>query len=188
MRQPPIPAPPRATERFPVAVSPAAGGSAAWTDAWVGLGSNLGPSVHTLRAAFLALACLPQSRLVARSRLYRSAPVQTQGPDFVNAVGRLSTRLAAHDLLRHLQVLERRFGRERPFPGAPRTLDLDLLMLGQTRVCGGELTLPHPRMHERAFVLRPLGELDPGLEIPGRGPIRHHLAAVADQACSPLEP
>jgi 2-amino-4-hydroxy-6-hydroxymethyldihydropteridine diphosphokinase len=138
--------------------------------AYVGLGSNLdGPHAHVLRALD-ELARLPGTRLVRRSALYRSAPLAaTAQPDYVNAVARLETTLDPRRLLDELSAIERRHGRERPFPNAPRTLDLDLLLYGQTVLASPELTLPHPRMHERAFVLEPLAELEPCTIIPGRG-------------------
>jgi 2-amino-4-hydroxy-6-hydroxymethyldihydropteridine diphosphokinase len=142
--------------------------------AYVGLGSNLpgepGDPRAQLGAAFDALARLPGTRLAGCSSLYRSAPLGHEAqPDFVNAVARLQTRLAPLELLAALQEIERRHGRERPFPNAPRTLDLDLLLFGDLALASAALTLPHPRMHERAFVLRPLAELDPEVQVPGRG-------------------
>ena len=156
--------------------------------AWVGLGANLGACQETLEQALEALRELPHTRLVARSRLWRSAPVDAAGPDFLNAVAALQTQLAADDLLAHLQSIEDRFGRVRPYRNAPRTLDLDLLMHGQTVCETTTLQLPHPRLHERAFVLAPLAELAPELEIPGRGQVRVLLRGVTQQICSPLQP
>jgi len=156
--------------------------------AWIGLGANLGTRQVTLEQALNALRQLPQTRLVVRSRLWRSAPVDAAGPDFLNAVAGLQTRLMAHDLLTHLQAIEHRFGRMRPYRNAPRTLDLDLLMHGQTHSDTPDLQLPHPRLHERAFVLAPLAELAPDLEIPGLGRVRELLPGVAQQVCTPLQP
>lgn len=150
--------------------------------AYVGLGANLGDAAFQVESAFEALADEPGCRLVARSSLYRSAPVEASGPDYVNAVAVLDTGLAPDALLARLQAIEQRFGRERPYPNAPRTLDLDLLLHGEARLQGPALTLPHPRMHQRAFVLRPLAELAPELTIPGYGPVRTLLADVAGQA------
>ena len=136
--------------------------------AYVGLGSNLGGTFGEPRAQILValeeLARLPRTRLAAHSELYRSAPIG--GPaqlDFLNAVARLETGLPAEALLAELQAIERRHSRERPFPGAPRTLDLDLLLYGDAAIDSPQLTVPHPRMHERAFVLQPLAELAPEL-------------------------
>lgn len=109
------------------------------------------------------LAALPRTRLVARSSLYRSAPFEAQGPDFINAVVELHTGLAPLALLAELQRLEAGAGRERPYRNAPRTLDLDLLRHGDTTMQSDVLTLPHPRLGERAFVLLPLAEIAPAL-------------------------
>jgi 2-amino-4-hydroxy-6-hydroxymethyldihydropteridine diphosphokinase len=133
---------------------------------FVGLGSNLGDAVATVRAAFDALAALPGSTLVARSSLWCSAPVDADGPPYVNAVAELRSTLAPDELLRALQSIEQRFGRERPYRHAPRTLDLDLLRYGERCIATPSLTLPHPRLHQRAFVLAPLAELAPELELP----------------------
>lgn len=106
---------------------------------------------------------------------------------YVNAVAALDTGLSAAQLLEALQSIEARHGRERPYHNAPRTLDLDLLLYADTALSSPTLTLPHPRMHERAFVLRPLLELDPRAEVPGRGAARDLLRACAGQAVEPLE-
>jgi 2-amino-4-hydroxy-6-hydroxymethyldihydropteridine diphosphokinase len=152
------------------------------TIAYVGLGSNLENPVAQVRAGFDELDRLPHSRVVKKSSLYRSAPVGYAGqPDFINAVAQLETGLPAQRLLDELHEIESRHGRTRSVPNAPRTLDLDLLMHGRKEVLSGRLTLPHPRMHERAFVLKPLLELSPQLEIPGRGPARAFLDACKDQ-------
>ncbi|WP_374674702.1 2-amino-4-hydroxy-6-hydroxymethyldihydropteridine diphosphokinase [Ideonella sp.] len=149
--------------------------------AYVGLGANLGDALAQVRAALDALGEVPQTRLVARSSLYTSAPVDASGPDYVNAVAVLDTALAPHALLAELQDIERRFGRERPYHHAPRTLDLDLLLQGEHRLDTPALQLPHPRLHERAFVLVPLDEVAPGLQLPGLGPVQALLARVAGQ-------
>jgi 2-amino-4-hydroxy-6-hydroxymethyldihydropteridine diphosphokinase len=133
---------------------------------FVGLGANLGDAAATLHAAADAIEALPDTRGVARSSLYRSAPLDAQGPDFVNAVIELRTALEPQALLAALQDLETRFGRRRPYRHAPRTLDLDLLRYGERRVATPTLTLPHPRLHERAFVLLPLAEIAPELALP----------------------
>ena len=129
--------------------------------AYVALGANLGEAAAVVASAIDALNRLPDTWLEARSHLYRSAPVDAQGPDFINAVAAVSTRLTAPDLLLALQQLEQRAGRERPYRNAPRTLDLDLLLYGDARIDSPSLTVPHPRMMERAFVLLPLAELAP---------------------------
>ena len=143
--------------------------------AYVALGANLGEAAAVVASAIDALNRLPDTWLEARSHLYRSAPVDAQGPDFINAVAAVSTRLTAPDLLLALQQLEQRAGRERPYRNAPRTLDLDLLLYGDARIDSPSLTVPHPRMMERAFVLIPLAEIAPDL-VPAAA-----LAAVAGQ-------
>ena len=149
--------------------------------AYVGLGANLGDARAALQSALDALARLPGTSLLRASSVWRSAPVDSSGPDYLNAVAELSTALAPLDLLHHLQAIELAHGRERPYRNAPRTLDLDLLLHGDAVLEGAELTLPHPRAHERAFVLAPLAELSPALVIPGCGRVSELLAAVADQ-------
>jgi 2-amino-4-hydroxy-6-hydroxymethyldihydropteridine diphosphokinase len=136
---------------------------------FVGLGANLGDARATLAAAVEALGRLPGTRCVARSSLYRSAPVDADGPDYVNAVVELRTTLAPQALLEGLQRLEAQFGRERPYRHAPRTLDLDLLLYGSRRLSTPTLVLPHPRLHERAFVIEPLAEIAPALAPPRVG-------------------
>lgn len=153
--------------------------------AWVALGANLGDALATLRLALDELAAHPQMRLQACSRFYRTAPVESTGPDYVNAAVRLGTSLAPLELLDALQDIERAHGRERPYRNAPRTLDLDLLAYDDLRLDTPRLTLPHPRMHARAFVLRPLADLDPGM-ILDQGPIEDLLRACADQDVLPL--
>jgi 2-amino-4-hydroxy-6-hydroxymethyldihydropteridine diphosphokinase len=150
--------------------------------AFVGLGANLGDAQQTLRDAIAALGRLAGTQLVRASRVYRSAPVDAGGPDFLNAVAQVSTRLSAPELLAQLQQLEQAAGRERPYRNAPRTLDLDLLHFGDARIASATLTVPHPRWRERAFVLLPLQELAPGRVAPA------DLAAVAGQRIAPLPP
>ena len=130
--------------------------------AFVALGANLGDARATVLHALNDLATLPQTRLQARSRLYRTAPHEASGPDFINAVARIDTGLSAPDLLLALQALEQAAGRERPYPNAPRTLDLDILLYGDARIDSPRLTVPHPRMQGRAFVLCPLADVAPG--------------------------
>lgn len=155
--------------------------------AYVALGSNLGNPVSTVEDAIEAMAALRGSLLKAISSLYRTAPVGLKRqPDFINAVVALDTRLAPRELLDELFALEAKFGRERSVKNAPRTLDLDLLCYGEVAQDDPALTLPHPRMHERAFVLAPLAEIAPCLVIPGRGPVASLLAACADQRIHPL--
>lgn len=149
--------------------------------AYVGLGGNLGDARQQVEAAFQALESTPGIRSVARSPLYRSAPVDAGGPDYVNAVAAVDTTLSPHALLAALQAIEDRFGRERPYRNAPRTLDMDLLLHGEVQMSDPVLTLPHPRLHLRAFVLRPLADLAPGLVLAGLGPLAALLPGVHDQ-------
>lgn len=152
------------------------------TVAYVGLGANLGEPRRQLQAALAALAALPRTRLLRASSFYRSAPVgYADQPDFVNAVAAVDTELAADGLLDGLQAIEQRQGRERTFANAPRTLDLDLLLYGEARIATASLTVPHPRMHERAFVLKPLAEIAPDARIPGRGSAAELLASCRGQ-------
>lgn len=151
-----------------------------WAIAYIGLGANLGDAVSTLRQAHKALAGLTGIRAVVSSPFYRTAPVDSSGPDYVNAVVQLQTVLSPHDLLTALQKIELDFGRERPWRNAPRTLDLDVLLYGDVVLNDPTLTLPHPRMHERAFVLRPLKNLAPDLML-AQGSIDTLLAGCADQ-------
>lgn len=148
--------------------------------AFIGLGSNLAdPGVQVLRA-IQALAGLPHTRLLACSSLYRSAPVgYLEQPDFINAVAQLETGLSPRALLDALLEMERTCGRTREFLNAPRTLDLDVLLYGELRHHEHGLTIPHPQMHVRAFVLQPLLEIAPDCVIPGIG-----LAADALQLCA----
>jgi 2-amino-4-hydroxy-6-hydroxymethyldihydropteridine diphosphokinase len=164
---------------------------AGWVDAWVGIGANLGDRRAAVEGAIDALRTLPRSRLLARSRLWASPPLNAGGPDYLNAVARLATGLQAPELLAALLAIETRFGRLRPYPNAPRTLDLDLLLHGDARIDlpagpgGPALVVPHPRMLQRAFVLRPLAEVDADVVVPGQGPVRQWLDGVAAQPCRP---
>ena len=157
--------------------------------AYIGLGANLDDPAAQVGYAFDELARLPESHLAARSSLYVSAPVgYDQQPDFINAVAMLETRLSPRALLAALLDIEHRHGRERTFRNAPRTLDLDLLLYGGARFHEPGLELPHPRMHQRAFVLEPLMEIAPDLDIPGHGPARASLALCGDQQIHLYQP
>ena len=152
------------------------------TRALLGLGSNMGEPRRQLTEAIIAMSGLPETRLARHSSFYRTAPVGfADQPEFLNAVAALDTRLAPGALLEGLQGIERRHHRERSFPNAPRTLDLDLLLFGEEQIARPGLTVPHPRMQERAFVLQPLLELDPGISIPGKGKASAFLSASASQ-------
>ena len=155
--------------------------------AFVGLGANLGDPAAQLAAAVEALGRVPNTRMVKNSSLYRTAPIgyATQ-PDFVNAVAQIETELAPADLLRALQAIEADAGRARTFPNAPRTLDLDLLLYDGLTIRERGLEVPHPRMHERAFVLAPLAEIAPDIEIPGRGRASALLAGISDRRIEKL--
>jgi 2-amino-4-hydroxy-6-hydroxymethyldihydropteridine diphosphokinase len=150
------------------------------TLAYVGMGANLGDARKTLQAAARDLSELPGVSLLALSRFYRSAPIDSSGPDYVNAVAAIQTNLGAHALLKALQAIEQCHGRVRPYRNAPRTLDLDLLLYGQEVIEDAELTIPHPRMHQRAFVLRPLADLAPDAML-RQGGLQDLIAACADQ-------
>jgi 2-amino-4-hydroxy-6-hydroxymethyldihydropteridine diphosphokinase len=147
--------------------------------AFIALGSNLSDPAAQVNAGFAALAVLPATRVIARSSLYCSAPVgYADQPDFINAVAAIETALAPRALLDALLAIERRHGRAREFPNAPRTLDLDVLLYGDLQLQERGLTIPHPRMHERAFVLLPLAEIAPRCVIPGRGAVAELLRTV----------
>lgn len=149
--------------------------------AYIGLGANLGDMAQTLSLALAAMAALPQTRLLAVSGAYRTAPIDSDGPDYLNAVACVASTLAPEALLDALLAIELEHGRLRPFVNAPRTLDLDLLLYGDAQMIGPRLTLPHPRLQLRAFVLLPLMELDPALAAPGLGSLSAFLPGVADQ-------
>ena len=150
--------------------------SAAPVMACLALGANLGDAVATVQQALRDVAGLPETQLVKASSLYRSAPYEAQGPDFINAVALVQTQLSPHALLHALQALELQSGRERPYKNAPRTLDLDLIFYGDVALTTPELTLPHPRWQARAFVLQPLAEVWPERVSAAQ------LEAVQDQA------
>ena len=157
------------------------------TLAYVALGANLGDPILTVNSALAELDAIAGTRRVAASSLYRTAPVGLRHqPDFINAVAALETDLSPLALLERLFAIEQHFGRQRSVRNAPRTLDLDLLLHGDAVVDTQALTLPHPRMHERAFVLAPLAEIAPDAAVPGRGRVAGLLAAVADQAIERL--
>lgn len=150
--------------------------------AFVALGSNLEDPQQQVLRALAELDGLPETRVTARSALYRTAPVGYDNqPDFINAAAEVSTTLEPLALLRALLALETAHGRERPFPNAPRVIDLDLLLYDDLELHDPELTLPHPRLHERGFVLFPLADIAPELHVPGKGRVRDLLQALPDQ-------
>lgn len=150
--------------------------------ACVAFGANLGDAVATVQQALRDVAGLPETQLFKASSLYRSAPYEAQGPDFINAVALIQTQLGPLALLHALQALELQSGRERPYKNAPRTLDLDVIFYGDVSLESPELTLPHPRWQERAFVLQPLAEVWP------ERVSALQLAAVQDQAIQHINP
>ncbi|GBG01046.1 2-amino-4-hydroxy-6-hydroxymethyldihydropteridine pyrophosphokinase [Azospira sp. I13] len=154
--------------------------------AFIALGANLEDPAAQLRAALAALGAEPGIARVRPSSLYRTAPIGADGPDYVNAVAEVLTNLSPHALLQSLFAVEARFGRSRSYRNAPRTLDLDLLLHGETVLASPDLTLPHPRLHLRAFVLVPLAEIAPDLALPGRGSVAAWLPAVANQRIEKL--
>jgi 2-amino-4-hydroxy-6-hydroxymethyldihydropteridine diphosphokinase len=152
------------------------------TTAYVGIGSNLKDPRAQVLQAFNELEGLPQTRVVKKSSLYRTEPIgHAEQADYINAVAQLETGLPAERLLAELQEVEARHGRERIFPNAPRTLDLDVLLFGNAVLDTPSLKLPHPRMHERAFVLKPLVEVFAQATIPGHGLATALLASCKDQ-------
>ena len=157
--------------------------------AFIGVGANLGDPRAQVVSAIAALRELPGTQCIACSSLYASSPVDAPGPDYVNAVVELQTTLTASQLLQALHAIEARHGRTRSTTNAPRTLDLDLLLYGEQRSDDPTLTLPHPRLHQRAFVLKPLLEIAPQLQVAGLGPLSLWLQRARDQAvlCLPGE-
>lgn len=154
--------------------------------AYIGIGANLGDALANVLDAFERLGRLPGAQLEAVSSLYRTAPIDSSGDDYINAVVRLSTTLPAQSLLEALFDIEQAHGRERPYYNAPRTLDLDLLLYGDEQIATATLTVPHPRMHQRAFVLMPLLELAPDAMLPGLGLAADFAPSVTDQGISRL--
>lgn len=146
--------------------------------AYVALGANLGDAAASVLEAIESIGALPDTAVTRRSSLYRSAPVDSSGPDYINAVVEIATRLDAPQLLSRLQGIETAAGRERAYRNAPRTLDLDILLFGRARIDSARLQVPHPRMYERAFVLVPLAEIAPHLVQ------AEQVAAVAQQGIS----
>ncbi len=158
------------------------------TEAVIALGANLGEPKKALEQALKRISKIEQTILLKVSSFYRTAPVDSSGPDYVNAVATVETELEPEALLSALFVIENEAHRVRPegVHNAPRTLDLDLLLYGDVVQQTPFLTLPHPRMHERAFVLVPLLEIEPDCRIPGKGPAGDFLESVKDQAISRL--
>jgi 2-amino-4-hydroxy-6-hydroxymethyldihydropteridine diphosphokinase len=142
------------------------------TLAYIAIGSNLANPLNQVTSAFNEIGNMPKSRLIKKSSCYSSSPLGYKDqPDFINAVVSIETDLSPHQLLTELQMIEISHKRERPFPNAPRTLDLDILLYGDMRLVEPKLTIPHPRMHERAFVIFPLQEINENISIPPFGDI-----------------
>ncbi|WP_321892813.1 2-amino-4-hydroxy-6-hydroxymethyldihydropteridine diphosphokinase [Paraburkholderia tropica] len=158
------------------------------TVAWLGIGANLGDARQTLKDTVVCLAQQHSITVLAKSSLYRTAPIDAGGDDYFNCVVKLDTRLAVRELLGLCHRVEHHFGRERPFRNAPRTLDIDILLYGGEIIDEPDLMVPHPRMTVRAFVLAPLAEVDPELEIPGKGRVSDFLPGVADQRIEKMKP
>jgi 2-amino-4-hydroxy-6-hydroxymethyldihydropteridine diphosphokinase len=158
--------------------------------AYIGLGANQGELVESLNAALDSLRSIEQSELAAVSPFYMTAPIDAPGPDFLNAVARLDTSLEPYALLLHLLDIELMLGRKRRGlkRNSPRNVDLDLLLVDSMIIQSTPLTLPHPRLHLRAFVLRPLLDLAPDIVIPGQGPAARFLDDVASQRIERLDP
>ena len=154
---------------------------------YIGIGANLGDARANVDDAVARLGLLPQSRLLRTSPYYRSAPIDSSGDDYVNAVAAIDTRLSAEDLLAALHAIEADHGRERPYRNAPRTLDLDVLLYGDAVIDTATLTVPHPRMLERAFVLRPLLDIAPAIVVPGHGRAASFFSRVAKQVIERLD-
>lgn len=158
------------------------------TPAYIALGANLKRPADQVRAGVEELAMLPDTRLASVSSLYRSAPVgHVDQPDFVNAVACIETALTPRALLEALLEIELRYGRVRTFPNAPRTLDLDIALYGEAEVNEPGLTIPHPRLSERAFVLVPLAEIAPDAIVPGRGSVHELLAGIDAASLARIE-
>lgn len=153
---------------------------------YIGIGANLGDAKNTVQAAIKVLKTLPSSSWQVASSLYRTAPVDASGDDYINAVACVKTQLAPVDFLHALQSIEQDFGRERPYFHAPRTLDLDVLLFGQQCINTEELTVPHPEIIHRAFVLAPLTEIAPDIIIPNAGLASDYLSHVTDQRITRL--
>ena len=153
----------------------------ATVSAYIGIGANLGDAQAAVVQALQRLADLPESKLSGQSSLFITAPVDAGGDDYVNAVAELHTQLTPHQLLTELQNLEQQFGRVRSYQNAPRTLDCDLLLYDQQVIDTSTLQVPHPRMHLRAFVLVPLLEIAPHIQIPHTGDITFLLNQTNDQ-------
>lgn len=158
------------------------------TIAYVALGANLGDPLKALPEVIDVIGAVEGIKVTGRSRFYSTAPIDSSGPDYTNAVIRIETTIEPEALLQTLLAIEKDFGRQRPvgIHNAPRTMDLDLLLYGDVEMASQTLILPHPRMHERAFVLVPLADIDETVEIARKGRVKDLLPTVADQMIRPL--
>lgn len=162
------------------------------TQAFIALGSNLENPIQQIQSAFLALENMPHTQLIAKSSLYKTAPIGYDEtdikkiPEFINAVAQVDTDLSPLDLLHAILEIENQAGRVRPYPNAPRVLDCDLLLHGDTIMQTQTLTLPHPRMHSRGFVLLPLFEIAPQLNIPNHGKIASLMTEEVKQGVAKI--
>ena len=147
----------------------------------IGIGANLGDAKTTVIRTIQTLGDHDAFTHIHASSLYRSEPIDSTGPDYINAAVTAQTKLTPEQTLMALQAIENASGRERPYTNAPRTLDLDLLLYDSVQMNSATLTLPHPRMHLRAFVLIPLAQIDSNIKIPGRGEISNLLKTLTDQ-------
>lgn len=154
--------------------------------AYIGIGANLGDAKATVLYAITQLAQLQHTTLKAQSSLFITAPIDSSGDNYINAVVEITTQLSADALLQQLQQLELACGRERPYRNAPRTLDLDILLYDDQIIHSEHLIVPHPRMTERAFVLIPLLQIQPFITIPGKGAAHQFAPLVADQGIRKL--
>jgi 2-amino-4-hydroxy-6-hydroxymethyldihydropteridine diphosphokinase len=154
--------------------------------AYIGVGANLGDACDTVQRAIKELSNLPQTSVRQQSSLFRTAPIDAGGDDYVNAVACINTQLDPQELLVRLQSIENDFGRERPYVNAPRTLDLDILLYGNQKIDTETLTVPHPRLTQRAFALIPLLQIDPFIAIPGKGAAHTFVSSVADQVITKI--
>ena len=149
--------------------------------AYIGLGANLSQPHATINAALALLNTLPQTQVLSTSSFYASAPIDADGDDYVNAVAALETSMGPQALLAALQKIELELGRVRSYRNAPRTLDCDLLLFDQQIIASPSLQVPHPRMHQRAFVLLPLLEIAPTIVLPGLGLALDYLSELGTQ-------
>ena len=154
--------------------------------AFIGFGGNIGDTRQIITDAIVCLALRSELQILAKSCFYQSAPLEATGDDYINAVIEIETQLSPYGLLHVCQAVEQEFGRERPYANAPRTIDLDILSFEGVSQTDTELTIPHPRIIERSFVLLPLLEIAPDFFLPNWGELKAYLPKVADQRIEKL--